>query len=281
MRPHIIIPVFNASEALAECLASLARHLHPADRILLADDASGDPRIVELLQDFVAAHPEQARVLRRANNLGFVANVNLAMDEVGEVDAVLLNSDTQVSAGWLDRMIESAQADPRIATVTPWSNNAEICSWPSFCAATPMPPAEQLDRIARAAARLPAEPLPELPTAVGFAMLIRRSAWRSLGGFDAATFGRGYGEENDFCLRAAAHGWRNVLCPRAFVAHRGNASFSELGLKAGGENLRRLLNRYPDYNDRIARFIVEDPLRPWREALSRELDALDSTSPAP
>ena len=281
MRPLIIVPVFNAAEALAECLDSLSRHLHPADRLLLADDASTDPRVAPLLEDFVARHPRQARYVRRTQNLGFVGNVNAAMREAGEGDAVLLNSDTVVSAGWLDRIIECALRDPRIATITPWSNNAEICSFPIFCQAAPMPEVGVLERLARAAARLPQDAVPELPTAVGFAMYLRRSAWEALGGFDADTFGRGYGEENDYCLRAAAHGWRNVFCPRAFVAHRGNASFSELGMQAGGENLKRLLARYPDYNDRIARFIVEDPLRPLREALSRELDALDSRPAAP
>jgi GT2 family glycosyltransferase len=281
MRPVIVVPVFNAAGALAACLESLERYLHPADRLLLADDASTDPGIAQLLENFVARHSRQARRVRRPQNLGFVGNVNAAMREAGEGDAVLLNSDTVVSPGWLDRIIECALCDARIATITPWSNNAEICSYPLLCQAAPMPDTGALERLARAAARLPQELVPELPTAVGFAMYLRRSAWEALGGFDEATFGRGYGEENDYCLRAAAHGWRNVLCPRAFVAHRGNASFSELGMQAGGENLRRLLARYPDYNDRIARFIVEDPLRPLREALSRELDALDSRPAAP
>jgi GT2 family glycosyltransferase len=280
MRPVVIIPVYNAATELTACLHSLHRHLGADDCLLIADDASTDPAIPGMLQQFVEAHPGQAKVVRRPHNLGFVGNVNLAMSEAGGADALLLNSDTRVSRGWLDRMLETAASDPRIATITPWSNNAEICSFPKFCTANPLPSDERLTVMADAAARLPANDAPDLPTAVGFAMFIRRRAWDSLGGFDAATFGRGYGEENDFCLRAAAHGWRNVLCPRAFVAHRGNASFSELGLSAGGDNLRRLLNRYPDYNDRIARFIVEDPLRPWRDALTRELDALALSNPA-
>lgn len=275
-RPAIIVPVFNAPEALADCLESLARHLHADERILLADDCSTDARIAPMLGAFAAPRAERVDVLRRPRNLGFVANVNAAVDALRGADVVLLNSDTRVSAGWLDRLAEAAASDPRIATVTPWSNNAEICSFPELCRAADYPDAAELSRLATAASRLSAEGYPDLPTAVGFAMYIRRSAWDQLGGFDAATFGRGYGEENDFCRRAAAHGWRNVLCHRAFVAHRGNASFSGVGQQAGGENLRRLLVRYPDYNDLIARFILDDPLRHWREALSRELDAAPS-----
>jgi GT2 family glycosyltransferase len=100
---------------------------------------------------------------------------------------------------------------------------------------------------------------------------VRRAALDAIGHFDQATFGRGYGEENDFCLRAAAHGWRNVLCDDAFVAHRGGASFAPEGHAPGGENLARLNARYPGYNALIAEFILRDPLKPLRERLARRL----------
>ena len=110
-------------------------------------------------------------------------------------------------------------------------------------------------------------------------MLIRRRALDELGDFDAATFGRGYGEENDFCLRARGHGWRNVLCNTAFVAHAGGASFAPAGLAPGGENLRRLNARYPGYNPSIAAFILGDPLRDSRDAFAAALAAAMPPSP--
>ena len=100
---------------------------------------------------------------------------------------------------------------------------------------------------------------------------VARAALASLGDFDAATVGRCDGEENDFCRRAAAHGWRNVLCDDAYVAHRGGASFGPVGLAPGGENLARLNARYPGYNARIAEFIMQDPLKPHRERLVQRL----------
>ena len=100
-----------------------------------------------------------------------------------------------------------------------------------------------------------------------------------LGGFDAATFGRGYGEENDFCLRAAAMGWRNVLCETAYVVHLGNASFGPLDMAPNGDNLGRLLARWPDYNERVARFIMADPLRPHRQRLQENLEKLARSGP--
>lgn len=81
------------------------------------------------------------------------------------------------------------------------------------------------DEIALKIAALDSAAYPDLPTAVGFCMWIRRAALNMVGDFDQATFGRGYGEENDFCLRIAAHGWRSVLCDNAYVVHQGGVSF--------------------------------------------------------
>jgi GT2 family glycosyltransferase len=274
--PTVVVPVHNALDALDACLASLDRTLPAGTRVLVADDASSDPRIEPMLAGWAGRTSLAARVVRRAGNLGFPGNCNLAFAETGDADVVLLNSDTVTTPGWLQRLADCAASDPRIATATPWSNNAEICSFPRFCEPNPVP--EQPDALAEAAAGMPAE-YPDLPTAVGFCMLVRRAALRMLGGFDAATFGAGYGEENDFCLRADAMGWRNVLCPTAYVVHHGGASFAPLGMAPNGDNLARLLARWPDYHERVARFILRDPLLPLRERLQARLEALARSGP--
>lgn len=272
-RPVVVVPVYNAADELRECLDALGCTVSERDQVLIADDASTDVRVTDVCAAFAERCKARVTVVRRSSNLGFVGNVNAAFLETGQSDVILLNSDTQVAEGWLERLIAAAESDPTIATLTPWSNNAEICSFPDFCRASPLPDAALRDRIARAAATLGDLPLPDLPTGVGFAMFLRRAALRELGGFDQATFGRGYGEENDFCRRAAAHGWRNVLCPTAYVAHRGGASFAQIGVRPGGENLLRLLARYPHYNALVAEFIMRDPLKPYRDRLAQALAA--------
>ncbi len=259
---EVIIPVYNAAAALRRCLDSLPTRLPDDAAVLLVDDASSDPAIIPMLEAFAADCPVPCRILRQPANCGFVATVNLGMRESTR-DVVLLNSDTVVTRGWLERLQACLASDRRIATATPWSNNAEICSLPEFCRANPEP--VDAERVALAASRAGAPVYPELPTAVGFCMAIRREALDALGDFDQATFGRGYGEENDFCMRAAAHGWRNVLCDDAYVVHQGGASFAETGERPGGAALERLLARYPVYNVRVAHFIAEDPLKPLRE----------------
>jgi GT2 family glycosyltransferase len=267
--PEVIVPVYDGFEALAACLDSLRRTLPAHARLELVDDASPDPRVLPLLHAFAAASPCTVAVHAQARNLGFVATVNAAMARTG-ADVVLLNADTVTTDGWLERLAACAAADPRIATATPFSNNAEICSLPAFCRANPLP--ADPDAVARACRAAGAPDYPELPTGVGFCMYIRRAALRAIGDFDATTFGRGYGEENDFCRRAAGHGWRNVLCDDAYVGHRGGASFAGTGHAPGGENLARLVARYPGYNALVADFIARDPLAARRARIAAELD---------
>lgn len=274
--PTVVVPVFNARVALDACLAALDRTLPAGAAVLVADDASSDPAVEPLARGWCARTRLAARYVRRPLNLGFPANCNAAFAETGDADLVLLNSDALATPGWLAQIARCAASDARIATATPWSNNAEICSFPRFCEDNPAP--ADPDFVAEAAGQGPPV-YPELPTAVGFCMYLRRAALRQIGGFDADTFGRGYGEENDWCLRASAMGWRHVLCDGAYVVHAGGASFGPLELAPGGDNLARLNARWPGYNEMIARFIMADPLRAHRQRLAAAMDALAAAGP--
>ncbi|TMG79349.1 MAG: glycosyl transferase, partial [Betaproteobacteria bacterium] len=110
---------------------------------------------------------------------------------------------------------------------------------------------------------------PELPTGVGFCLYIRRALIDAIGSFDPA-FCLGYGEENDFCLRAAAAGYRNVLCEDAFVLHLGGSSFGGKRADLAERNIVVLLERHPGYLDLVHGYIAADPLRPLRELAASE-----------
>ena len=276
MSIDIVIPIYNAAEMLRACLASLDATLAPDDaQILLIDDASPDPAVATLMAEWLAQTRLPARGLRNARNLGFIGSVNRGFAETAG-DVLLLNSDTIATPGWLQGMRAALASDARIASVTPFSNNAEICSWPDLCRAQPVP--TDAARIAAACRVGGAGVYPQLPTAVGFCMLIRRAARQAIGDFDAATFGRGYGEENDWCQRAIGHGWIHVLCGDAYVVHAGGGSFAALGLKPGGDNLARLLARYPDYQRQVAEFIAADPPRALRQAILAAYQSLPESA---
>jgi GT2 family glycosyltransferase len=183
-------------------------------------------------------------------------------------DVILLNSDTEVYGDWVARLRQAAYAKDHIGTVTPFSNNATICSYPNFAEefhGLLELPFEELDQLAK---HVNAGLMVDLPTAIGFCMYIRRECLDEAGLFDAAAFGQGYGEENDFCLRIAARGWRNVLSGDVFVRHFGRVSFLESTEARVRQALEIVDSRYPHYRKDVQKFIQTDPPR----ALRRNLD---------
>ena len=266
--PAVVIPVHNALDCLSPCLDSVRRH-SPADaRVVVVDDASTDPGVRPLLDRWSGEAPPDWVFHRQDRNLGFVDTVNRAIEPL-DGDVVVLNSDTLVTPGWLERLARCLASDSRIATATPWTNNGEIASIPAICRDNPVPP--DPDAVGRVIGSAGPPAYPELPTAVGFCMALSRAVLDAVGAFDAERFGLGYGEENDLSMRAAEAGWRNVLCDDAYVVHLGNRSFGPRGLAPGGDAMDRLLERHPGYLRRVEAFIAEDPLAPHRE---RVLDAL-------
>src|SRR5258705_6355050 len=140
-------------------------------------------------------------------------------------DVILLNSDTIVANDWLDRLVLCAYAEKHIATATPFSNNAAICSYPKFCENNELPAGLDVAALDSIFANVNHGKYVEIPTGVGFCLYSRRDAIDEVGLFDEENFGKGYGEENDFCQKAGKLGWKNVLAANVFVQHLGGVSF--------------------------------------------------------
>ena len=260
----VVVPVYNAPADVRACVDSVLASLRDDVRLVLIDDASPDPAIAAYFAELEQrAHP-QVMLLRNERNLGFTGTANRGM-QLSRANVVLLNSDTIVTRGWLDALLHCAATDPTIGTITPFSNNAEICSYPRFCENNLWPAGcdPEPDRAAIAASAVPT--YPDLPTGVGFCLFVRRALLDQIGGFDAA-FGAGYGEENDLCLRAARAGWRNVLADNAFVLHTGGQSFAGQKAELGPRNLALLEERFPHYVPMVRDYIAQDPVRPLRQA---------------
>ena len=265
----IIIPIYNAYADVLRCLDSVLRLTPAHARIVLIDDASTDPRIAPYLAQVQIQHADRVVYLQNLHNLGFVQTVNRGM-ALSQHDVVLLNSDTEVTPVWLDRLVACADADPNTATVTPFSNNAEICAYPVFCSNTQVGDLD-LTALCQSMAQAHDGSYPEIPTAVGFCMLIRRKALDAVGLFDTVRFGRGYGEENEFCCRASAAGFKHWLCSDALVVHHGGRSFLGDTSELKQRHLAELLQLYPDYNERIAQFVAADPIAPYRQRIQDAL----------
>ena len=265
----IVIPVYRGLAQTRRCLESvLADPDRPAGRVIAVDDRSPEPKVSAWLDSLAAKG--RIELVRNRRNQGFVASVNIGVQTAGTHDVVLLNSDTEVPRGWLRRLAGHAYATPRVASVSPFSNNATICAYPSIPGG---PPAfglgvAELDAACHAAN---AGRSVELPTTVGFCMYVRRAALTDIGLFDADTFGHGYGEENDFCVRASARGWRHLLACDTFVYHEGSVSFGANASAAAEQGWALVRERYPHYARLVAQHVSLDAAGPYRFAITMEL----------
>ena len=270
----VIVPVYGAAAELAACLASLLRHTSlgdpPLHRLVLVIDGPQEAAVEAALAAVVARSAAEVLVLRNPARRGFVGSVNRGMG-ISDRDVVLLNSDTEVTAGWLEKLREAARSHPAIATVTPFSNHATIASLPRFAEVNALPAGWSADRFAALVERVSARERPRLPTGVGVCLYVKRKALDRLGPFDEERFGLGYGEESELCMRALKAGFLNVLDDATFIYHAGQRSFGASRpqrVKAAHRAMERL---HPEYLPTVARFLREDPLAPARERVIAEL----------
>ncbi|MDH4426155.1 MAG: methyltransferase domain-containing protein [Acidovorax sp.] len=263
----IIIPVFKGLEDTRCCVESVLKSVHRTPtRVIVINDASPDLELTQWLRTLAAQEPAVV-LIENPSNLGFVRTVNIGMALDPSNDVVLLNSDTEVARDWVDRLRSAVYSAPHVGTATPLSNNATICSYPRFCESNALPDGYDTAALDALCESTNSGITVDIPTAVGFCMYIRRDCLTQVGVFDAESFGLGYGEENDFCMRAAAAGWRHVLAADTFVRHAGGISFGESKTKREAEAQSILQRLHPTYEAIVRTHIANDPARACREAI--------------
>ena len=257
----IILPVYNAFDLLSECLARVAKHTDLNWHLFLIEDCSTDPRIRPYLREWASTRPlGQVSLLENETNLGFIGSVNRGFAQGLERGAplVLLNSDAFVPDGWASRLL-APFSNPSVASATPMSNDAEILNAPIICQRTSLAPGQgdRIDGFARTL--LAGAPLVNLPTGVGFCMAISPAWLARLPQFDPI-FGRGYGEEVDWCRSIMGMGGHHVGVPNLFVEHRGGESFGTKNKRDLIEaNGRIVTQRHPNFDREVQEFIASDP----------------------
>lgn len=267
--PVVLLPLGADDDALDACLAALDAGTPAGTRVWLADDARAGPRGLAIVERWLASTRLRADYSRRQRGIGEVAHLDEALAACGDADVLVLAPDAVPAPGWAAALVACFARDASIATASPWCNAGESAAWPRIGEISPIP--EDLERLARACAALP--PLhPELPAAVGHAVLLRGSARRKAGGLDASSYVSWYAALIDLSLRLSGLGWRNALCETAFVARGGEGGPGEGDMDA-------LAARWPDWHARLASFLMRDPLRACREQLSRHCARLDTRPP--
>lgn len=244
----VIIPIYNAYDATVDCIASVIKNTDlTKDRLILINDCSPDGRISEHIHCVKSNNPElNIIVIENEVNKGFVGTVNVGM-AYSSNDVLLLNSDTIVGKNWLDKMKNCAYSQPKVGTVTAMSNNATLVSVPKGLMRNEVPKDITIDEYNDMLTECAYRDYPEVPTAHGFCFYIRREALDVMGLFDEESFGRGYGEENDFSYRCMDYGFKNLMCDDVIVYHLESQSFSKEREEVLENHLKIIEKRYPDY----------------------------------
>lgn len=266
----IVVPVYLGRDETLSCIKSVLSSINKTSfNLIIINDKSPDTDLVEDLNKLNSI--SNVFILHNSINLGFVGTVNRGMKHSDINDIILLNSDTIVPNGWLDSIMSAASYDNLIATITPFSNRATICSLPRTLYDNEMPLGLDVNFVNKVCQDSNKGIVIDIPTAVGFCMYIRREAIDQLGFFDEARWGKGYGEENDFSIKAATFGWRNVCLCDTFVQHHGSVSFQGTKSERVATNSLLLNEMYPDYPASIDAFILADPLSPYRNTINIEI----------
>ena len=228
---QVILPVYNGHDEVRACLHALRAAATGPMQVVMVDDASRD-FTAEMLRAEAAADPRFI-LHRRDVNRGYTKSINEGVMLTGADWVVVLNSDTLVSKGWLDRLHAAALARPGTGMVGPLSNAA---TWQSVPAAkrpdgswstNDIIAPRHLARMQALLDELSERAYPEFPVLNGFCTLIARAVFDRVGLYDEDAFPMGYGEETDLCLRARQAGFRLTLADDCFVYHHKSVSFGE------------------------------------------------------
>jgi GT2 family glycosyltransferase len=232
-RTSVLIVAYHTPELLDACLRSILATTDERVQVVVVDNASGDGTA-----ELVANHFPAVELIRAGENLGFARGINLAAEHATGDVLVLLNPDTVVHEGALQRLADFARANPRAGLVggrtlmpdgrlDPRSCWGRVTSWSLLCFAT------GLSTLARGSRVFDPESLGgwrrdsvrEVATVTGCLLAVRRVVWDELGGFDPEFFV--YGEDVDLSVRAAALGYRPKITPDAVVTHVVGASSAD------------------------------------------------------
>ncbi|XID95684.1 glycosyltransferase family 2 protein [Paenibacillaceae bacterium WGS1546] len=236
MLTSIIVLTLNNMDQTVRCLHSIRTFTDSPYELIFVDNGSTDGTVA-----WLAAQPD-VRLIANGANRGFAAACNQAAAVARGDYVLLLNNDTIVSHRWLSTMLQCLNAGERTGIVGPKSN---------FVLPMQKIPASfesegQIHQFAEQFNRHNPALWQELASLSGFCLLLRKSTWQQLGGFDEA-FGVGGYEDIDLGYRALKAGLFLKLAGDSFVYHEGNRSFQSNAIDmygVAGENRRKFIRKW-------------------------------------
>jgi GT2 family glycosyltransferase len=226
----VVVCVHNALEDVRRCLWSLVHKASYPFRLIVVNDGS-DAETTAYLEEAAAANPEMTLVDNASPPHGYTIAANLGMRAAAGDYVVVLNSDTVVTNGWLEKIVACGESDERIGILGPLSNAASHQSLPELrdggaWATNPLPDFVTEDGVARLLERVSPRARPRLPFVNGFCYVVKRAVFDAIGYFDEENFASGYCEENDFSYRAAQAGFELAVSDDCYVFHAKSKSFT-------------------------------------------------------
>lgn len=229
-RIDIIVPVFNALEDVKSCLKSIRERQDGfVVRIIVVNDGS-DTETMDWLRSFCHAD-DIFDLIEHEENRGYTKAVNSGLAASNAPYVIILNSDTIVTRGWLKGLVRCVSSDLRIGIVGPLSNAASWQNVPNLYDSTrnfavnELPNGITPDEMAQIVAAASTRTYPRLPFVNGFCFMIKREVIDAIGTMDEDNFPVGYGEENDYCIRAGDAGFKLAVADDTYVFHAKSKSF--------------------------------------------------------
>jgi GT2 family glycosyltransferase len=226
----VVVCVHDALDDVRLCLWSLTEKGSYPFRLIVVNDGSG-PEATAYLEEAARLNPRMTVIHNDSPPHGYTIAANLGMRAATANYVVLLNSDTIVTPGWLERIVACGESDERIGILGPLSNAASHQSVPRLrdgdaWATNPLPAFATEDGLARLVSRLSPGIHPRVPFVNGFCYVVKRPVFDAIGYFDEENFASGYCEENDFSYRAAQAGFELAVVDDCYVFHAKSKSYT-------------------------------------------------------
>jgi len=239
----VVVPVYNALEDLKRCLSSIDDHARRPFLLVLADDGSG-PETAQWLKEY-AESKDHVVLMRNQTNLGYTRNVNQALKAATSDFSIVLNSDTIVSPFWIEKLLRCAYSEEKIGIIGPLSNAAGWQTVPDVDKVNPLPGLFSVQGVNSFLEEHSSSIFPKVDLVNGFCFGVKEEVFKEIGYFDEELFPRGYGEEDDFCLRARWAGFLCAVATDAYVFHAKSKSFGHRQrLELATESRAILDNKY-------------------------------------
>ena len=285
----IIIPVYNALQDVKRCLNSVVRETDGFTvHVYLVNDGS-DPETSLWLETFAESQSELVTLMVNETNIGYTKSINRGLRESRGMFIVTLNSDTIVTRGWIHGLVRSLMTVPKAGIAGPLSNAASWQSVPKVktedgaFAINEVPLGQTPEFVSRLVQSHSERKYPRVPFVNGFCFMMKKDVLKNVGYLDEERFPLGYGEENDYCIRAAKAGFELLICDDVYVYHAKSKSFGhetrERLSSAGGKALREKHGA-----DLFARYVTaveeaSNTLQPLRRQISGVLSNAAAESP--